>query len=229
MNVYGIGAYYSSFSPSDVSPDFIDEEGVFVGYDPDDAPSFHTILRRMQIGDLVYIKAIHRQKNAILVKAVGMVSDDEIIGGGQDGQRHELGTGRRVSWLWRGDEPVTLADHDPANRDVTIYEELDPKVQREIVRLALTGLSEGDAERRWDADGIRDAAHKLYVQPARTHGETTVTIRAGDLADEIDYHGRMPHICSAIDAAKFLRPGLELVERSGPNSGRNARWLLRLT
>ena len=67
------------------------------------------------------------------------------------------------------------------------------------------------------ADEIRQYALQHYVALARSAGEETVTIRAGDICRGLDLHGRTPSVCSALQSSAFLRlGGLKLVERIGP-------------
>jgi hypothetical protein len=74
-----------------------------------------------------------------------------------------------------------------------------------------------------NADAIRAAVYRNFVEPKRERGEARISVRAGDVADALNLRGRMPHICGAIGALKFCREyGLELVARHGPQSGRNA-------
>ena len=67
------------------------------------------------------------------------------------------------------------------------------------------------------ADEIRRHALQHYVVPARTAGNNTFTLRAGDVSRNMSLHNRVPAICGALSSQKFLDMGsLELIERNGP-------------
>jgi len=79
------------------------------------------------------------------------------------------------------------------------------------------------------ADDVREHCRMHYVAPARTRGESTITIRAGDVHSALGYKNRMPLVCSAIGATTFenscqvKRTGIE-----GPLNGANATFTFRL-
>ena len=54
-----------------------------------------------------------------------------------------------------------------------------------------------------DADDIRAAALKLYIDPARLKGEAEVSIRAGDLHDALGLDQAHANVCQALGGAKF--------------------------
>lgn len=67
------------------------------------------------------------------------------------------------------------------------------------------------------ADRIRRSTRARHIEPARQAGKKTVTLRAGDIARDIDLKNRMPAVCSALGSKLFLREaGLRLVEHIGP-------------
>jgi 5-methylcytosine-specific restriction protein B len=64
-------------------------------------------------------------------------------------------------------------------------------------------VEEDAAEVGSDADDIRAAALKLYVDPARLKGEAEVSIRAGDLHDALGLDQAHANVCQALGGAKF--------------------------
>jgi 5-methylcytosine-specific restriction protein B len=54
-----------------------------------------------------------------------------------------------------------------------------------------------------DADDIRAAALKLYIEPARQRGDAEVSIRAGDLHDALGLDQAHANVCQALGGAKF--------------------------
>ena len=127
MAIYGIGAFYEN----DVSNKFLSKGVACVGWDSDDAPSLHRILKQINVGDLIYIKS-HPPDLGLTIKAVGIVVDDEVkpVKG--------LGTGVGVKWIWRGSKFIGKMDdkYTPV-RNITLYEEFNPDVQKKVIELLL--------------------------------------------------------------------------------------------
>ena len=79
------------------------------------------------------------------------------------------------------------------------------------------------------ADRIRQYALEKYVEPARRNGRSEVTIRAGDVHNDMELVDRMPAVCDAINATKFpVLARLELLKRTGPRQGANAVFTYRV-
>ena len=102
MAVFGVGAYFDG--TRDVSPEFLEQGVACVGWSERDAPALHNLLRRIQTGDIVYIKA-HPPGRELIVKGIGIVTDDVV------GNHGDLGRGVRVRWIWRGNEVFHEADN----------------------------------------------------------------------------------------------------------------------
>ena len=76
------------------------------------------------------------------------------------------------------------------------------------------------------ADQIRQYVLNHYVTPAKTAGNSQVTVRAGDVHQAMGLANLMPDVCSSLDAHKFLAyAGVTLISRSGPRQGANALWI----
>lgn len=54
-----------------------------------------------------------------------------------------------------------------------------------------------------DADRIRSCALNYYIAPARESGEQSISLRAGDLANDIFLAQRMANVCQALKGRKF--------------------------
>jgi hypothetical protein len=154
--IFGIGAFYGG--ERDVSGDFIREGVACVGWDEQQAPPIYEILRHIRVGDIVYIKS--HPSGRLYLKAVGIVEDATV-------QRHgDLGHGVRVRWLWHGEPvqvPYTPAERTYNVRSITLYEEVSPMVQREVLRLLFSALGQDGA-----GDAVRDRLgnNALVVCPA---------------------------------------------------------------
>ena len=76
------------------------------------------------------------------------------------------------------------------------------------------------------ADRIRGHVRIRYIDPARRGGRSTVTIRAGDVARELDLRNRVPAVCSALGSKLLLeQAGLRMVERKGPRQSTTTEFL----
>jgi len=79
------------------------------------------------------------------------------------------------------------------------------------------------------ADRIRQFVVEKYIVHAHNTGNSTVTIIAGVIHADMGLDNRMPAICSAIDADKFLSfANIYLVKRSSPNQSSTAEWVFAL-
>ncbi len=79
------------------------------------------------------------------------------------------------------------------------------------------------------ADRIRTFVIQNRIAPARAKGARTVQIRAGDVHTDLGLNNRMPAVCSALDAQKFLdQAKVTLVRREGPHQGGNAEWTFEI-
>ena len=79
------------------------------------------------------------------------------------------------------------------------------------------------------ADRIRHFVKTNRIEPARERGEKTVSLIAGDIHRELDLDNRMPAVCEALDAEKFMDYArVTVIERSGPRMGSSATWIFSL-
>ena len=132
MAIFGVGAFYDG--TTDVTDDFLAGGVACVGWAEQDAPALHKLLARIQVGDIVYIKA-HPPGRDLIVKAVGIVTGDSIANHGN------LGQGVPVRWVWRGNEVFREAQNERYNvRNNTLYEEMSPAMQTRILDLLLARI-----------------------------------------------------------------------------------------
>jgi 5-methylcytosine-specific restriction enzyme B len=79
------------------------------------------------------------------------------------------------------------------------------------------------------ADEVREHCRSHYVDPARARGDSTVTIRAGDVHSALGYKNRFPLVCSAIGATLFEKASrVKRIGVDGPLSGANTTFTFRL-
>jgi hypothetical protein len=79
------------------------------------------------------------------------------------------------------------------------------------------------------ADTVRERCLKHHMVSARTGGQKTAVIRAGDVHAALGYRNRMPMVCSAIGSNALEQ--LCRVERTaveGPLNGANTTFTFRL-
>jgi 5-methylcytosine-specific restriction protein B len=79
------------------------------------------------------------------------------------------------------------------------------------------------------ADRVRQYVLDDIIQPARLKGLPTVRLRAGDVHQALGLQNRMPAVCGALDAEKFLSYAqVLLVSREGPLQGSTTTWVFEL-
>jgi 5-methylcytosine-specific restriction protein B len=79
------------------------------------------------------------------------------------------------------------------------------------------------------ADRIRGYVIDELITPARQAGQGQITVRAGDVHQNLGLDNRMPAVCGALDAAKFYdQARVTLIQRNGPHQGSTAEWVLGL-
>lgn len=98
-------------------------------------------------------------------------------------------------------------------------------------RLATEGHPLADQTRQPDnapqteADRIRRFAAETIVEPARRHGQTIITIRAGDVAGSMNLQHNTPNVVSALGSKKFeVLAGVNVSGRAGPAEGPNTEF-----
>jgi len=69
------------------------------------------------------------------------------------------------------------------------------------------------------AEEIRAYVQRQYIEPARRRRESRVTIRAGDIHDEVNLNHRQPLVCDTLRGRKLQEEcNIRLIdERRGPN------------
>jgi hypothetical protein len=79
------------------------------------------------------------------------------------------------------------------------------------------------------ADRIRKYVLDQKIRPARELNQSTIKIVAGKIHSEMTLKNRMPAVCSALDADKFLDYArVKLINRSGPKQSSTATWVFSL-
>jgi hypothetical protein len=127
MAVYGIGAH---LDVGDVTEQFVAGGVACLGWNEQQAPPAHAILRQMRIGDIIFVKA-NTPQGGLTIKAVGVVTDATIR------KIATLGSCVSVRWVWTGKERVGKLDDKWPVRSVTLYEEHHPQVQAKVISLLL--------------------------------------------------------------------------------------------
>jgi hypothetical protein len=79
------------------------------------------------------------------------------------------------------------------------------------------------------ADQIREYVLKTYIIPARQSGNSMATVHAKEIHAALGFGNRMPLVCGALDADKFLDYAqVTLVRRTGPKQGSTAEWVFEI-
>ena len=79
------------------------------------------------------------------------------------------------------------------------------------------------------ADDVRAYCKQTYIDAARSKGQKTVAIRAGDVHTALGYKNRYPLVCSAIGSNKFEELcRVKRVAVDGPLNGVNTMFTFEL-
>ena len=71
------------------------------------------------------------------------------------------------------------------------------------------------------AETIRRHLLEHYFEPARSRGETLVTVRAGDIHKELGLRNRVPNVCQAMESRILERNArVKISSKQGPPRGR---------
>lgn len=77
MAVWGIGAYNPS-TYEDYSDRFIENKCAYIGYLPQKAKTIYQMVKYIKPGDLIFIKTVATKNKQMIIKAVGIVLDNDI-------------------------------------------------------------------------------------------------------------------------------------------------------
>lgn len=142
MAVFGAGAYYDV----DVTGFFLEQECFCIGYDKGDASALYEMLRRVKIGDIVYVKSFNQGKKGesgkLFIKAIGFVVGRNIKNYKFPNSNDDMGYGREVKWVkdfsarseWK---EITLKPEERVNNvySNTLYEEYSARIVKKIINL----------------------------------------------------------------------------------------------
>ncbi|MDR1419473.1 MAG: hypothetical protein LBI86_03785 [Treponema sp.] len=126
MALYGFG----SDIEGDVTNDFIQQNIAGIGWSKNDAPDLHQLVRSLKAGDIVYLKKAAFNTD-IYVKAVGIITDDTILG---NTACPVIQIGRNVRWISDCNFTISKPGNEKNNvRSNSVYEEFHPDVQKKIL------------------------------------------------------------------------------------------------
>ncbi len=99
MAIFGIGVRYDM----DVTQNFLSRDFACVGWNENDAPPAHAILRQLRTSDIIFIKSWNPQAG-LTIKAVGIVMEGRVC------IVRSLGSGVPVRWMWSGEVKIGKLD-----------------------------------------------------------------------------------------------------------------------
>lgn len=125
MAIYAIGAYYDE----DVSSEFIVNNIAGPGWDSTQAPELHQFVRSLKVGDIVYIKSVSPASSDIIVKGIGVITNDQVVT-----TSTVVSAGRNIKWLVTDNFRIPKPCEKNNVRLNTMYEEFHPDVQSAILK-----------------------------------------------------------------------------------------------
>ena len=124
MGIFAVGAYYDK----DISDKFIEDEVFGLAWPKEDAPELHQFIKSLKVGDIVYIKSVSPSSKDILIKAIGVISNGDLIENNSN-----VTIGRNIKWLVTDNFRIPKPREKNNVRMNTMYEEFHPEVQTEIL------------------------------------------------------------------------------------------------
>lgn len=124
MAIYAIGAYYDE----DVSGEFIANNIAGPGWNNSQAPELHQFIRLLKVGDIVYIKSASPASPDIIVKGIGVITNDQVVMSSP-----VVSAGRHIMWLVTDSFRIPKPSEKNNVRMNTMYEEFHPDVQRAVL------------------------------------------------------------------------------------------------
>jgi predicted Mrr-cat superfamily restriction endonuclease len=121
-----------------VSDDFIKGNFAGPGWSENDAPELHQFIRSLKVGDVVYIKSNPANSPNITIKAIGIITNDEILSK-KDNQL--IGAARNIRWIRTDSFAIKKPKEKNNVRLNTMYEEFHPAIQSEIIEKLFEKLS----------------------------------------------------------------------------------------
>ena len=133
---------------ADKTQAFIENNCATIGYFEQDAPALFVMLRRMQIGDMVYLKSFYGTTHRLTIKAVGIVTESA-----HTDETHPLGiylengtTRALVSVRWWAITPpckytVTKEDMKANVYNNTLYEEYNQTIGDTVLGLFFSSVN----------------------------------------------------------------------------------------
>ena len=140
MAIFGVGAHWDG---SDKTSDFIHHNLAVIGWDEKKAPGLHQIMRHMKVGDIVYLKSFYLRKSRLIVKAIGIILDDEILETTDLLILPGANLARNVGYIWEGSEDLPVPKDNEPVKSFTIYEEHNLVIQSRILELIFSNCHFG--------------------------------------------------------------------------------------
>jgi hypothetical protein len=103
------------------------------------------------------------------------------------------------------------------------YQKVMSAINRNKVATIKVQKASGGGKMRL-TDEIREYVCKNYIEPARERGQKEITIRAGDIHNEMGLVSRMPAVCSALGSKMDKICNVEILKIDAPPSGQGANF-----
>ena len=132
MAVWGIGAYFPG-EKEDKAKQFVEMRRMIIGHSEGVHPKFHQMLRSVQPGDIVYIKARFMLNQPMKITAIGIATDCRVcLENGMEGRE-----GIIINWIKdMTDQPVDIKkDRKNDGSTTTMYQERSVEIINQIAEL----------------------------------------------------------------------------------------------
>lgn len=132
MAIWGMGA---NFSIKDNQLDnFIRENFVCIGWSEQEQPKYYELMKKIKIGDIIYIKSFYITTNPMKIKAIGVVTDTFKNSNSHQGYEN-CDNEVKIKWL-----NTDLNEELPVNdkykeRKSSIFKEDNEEIAKRIIAL----------------------------------------------------------------------------------------------
>ena len=124
---------------------------------------------------------------------------------------------------------IAVAPNHPSHRHYPNQKDYFKYLGKGYYKLNQKYLELGEDQILRPSDRVRDHVKRNYVDPARKGRKITLSLRAGDIHNELGFSRRIPVVCSALRSRKLQKIcDIELTYVGGPNNSTTTTFTYKL-
>lgn len=137
MKFYGVGVKLGGHTSKskDILDECIKNDVWYMGFDEGEKENYEELIANIHKGDVIYAKSLHQTwKEEMRIKAIGIVTDAPLPNG------YNSVSSLSVLWIRKFEPNINLKCLEMSfiegiNRRNTIFQETDPQIIKEVLRL----------------------------------------------------------------------------------------------